>query len=338
MQTCRTRCERFERPLSLARVDADALHAARLDDLRVRAGLAGVYVPRLHALASALSRPAAADIVVEDVELEPSPLIDELREHARMLRGDARLAEVAQFLTALARARVATGDLAILASRAWLACGEMAYARYFARRAAEDETASETARALAGEILGTTPATEQSMNPPPVAPSRSVAPRAPPEGASLPPTERIEVAPRSVHPGAAEIVETMLAPPADTARIRMTELARDLARDYRLAYGVTLQTDAGAIEAMQRHLARRAGAATEEELTRHGALLSEILARTLGAYWIDTAPPKVGRWSMIVPPRARVWPIGRVYRFVERGAADGDLVEFYRELAAGKER
>jgi len=339
------------RPLDVARaVDEDARRAALVVELRTRAALAGVYRPRLHALASALSRQVPADLVIEtDVDVEPSPLVDELRSHGEMLRGDARLAEVAQFLTALAGADTARGharalppaaELAILAARAWLACGETAYARYFARRVLENDGASESARLAAAEILGSTAPTDQSMNPPPVRSARPPAVRigavlgpAHP-GASLPPTERIEMPPRTVRPPSIEIIETMESPAADTARIRMTELARSLARDYRLAYGVTLQTDAAAIEAMQRHLLRRAGAVREDELARHGALLSEILARTLGAYWIDTASDEVGRWSMVVPPRSRVWPVGRVHRFFQRGERDGDLVGFYRELEA----
>jgi hypothetical protein len=330
----------IDRPeLVAAAADEHAMRAALAIELRTRAALSDVYRPRLHALASALAVEQAADVVVDsDLEVEPSTLIDELRSHGDMLRGDGGLTDVAQFLTALARASDPAADLAILAARAWLACGETAYARYFARRVLENDGASESAYVAAEEILGATSPTDQSMNPPPV---RSMRP--PPvtiiavggaahPGASLPPTERIEVPPRSTRPASVEIVETMPAPAADTARIRMTELARALARDYRLAYGVTLQTDATAIEAMQRHLVRRAGSVKEDELARHGALLSEILARTLGAYWIDTSGAEVGRWSMIVPPSSRVWPVGRVHRFFQRGSADGDLVDFYREL------
>jgi hypothetical protein len=135
-----------------------------------------------------------------------------------------------------------------------------------------------------------------------------------------------------------EVVETMSQPEGDEIRSRMTQLARDLARDYRLSYGTTLKTDVVAIEAMQHHLRRRfehaqrdarASRQFDEELTRHGALLSEILVRTLGARWVDVSSPELGRWVMVVPPSTRVWPIGRVYRFFEQGDREGDLVSFY---------
>ena len=123
-------------------------------------------------------------------------------------------------------------------------------------------------------------------------------------------------------------------PEGDETRAEMTKLARELARDYRLAYGTTLKTDPVAIEAMQRHLRRRFASAErdETEITRHGALLSEILARVLGARWIETRGDDPGGWSMMVPPKTRVWPIGRVHRFLQQGSRESDLVAFYFEL------
>ena len=72
----------------------------------------------------------------------------------------------------------------------------------------------------------------------------------------------------------------------------------------------------------------------ELELTRHGALLSEILARSLGAQWVvaDFASQPMGHWSMLVPPGVGVWPIGRIYRFFRQGHREADLVTFYMEL------
>jgi hypothetical protein len=122
------------------------------------------------------------------------------------------------------------------------------------------------------------------------------------------------------------------------ARIAMTRLSRDLARDYRLWYGKSLRSNVLAIDAMQQHLAHRfAGAPiTDEgvawELRRHGAFLSEVLARALGAEWVDIGPTEPGYWAMQIPTSTRAWPIGRVYRFVALGHRARDLVSYYLEL------
>ena len=353
---------------SATRVATEAeVEAEIVQDLRARAALSRER-PRLHALASALSKrpssqppPGPPDLIVTDrVEYEPVPLIDELRSHTELLHGETHLRDVAKFLTAMASGEAPPSELAILASRAWLASGELGYARYFARRVTEDRAASQGARVAAIELLESTTKTNESMKPPPV---QSVVPISPivmlnepippppraPAGASLPPTP--EAAPPMPAPAMTrieplkerprvEVVETMSTPEGNEVRLHMTQLARELARDYRLSYGVTLKTDPIAIEAMQRHLRRRVGDAKtderrrgiETELTRHGALLSEILARTLGAQWIDTTGDEPGRFSMMVPPSTRVWPIGRVYRFFEQGPRESDLVAFYFEL------
>ena len=156
--------------------------------------------------------------------------------------------------------------------------------------------------------------------------------------------------------GRSEIVETLALPgglsdemlgeeatPTTPAqmRIAMTRVARALGRDYRLWYGTTLKTNAMAIEAMQRHLRRRFGDGgadpktekkLEIELTRHGALLGEILARILGGEWVDVSGDEPGRWTMTLGPTLRVWPIGRVYRFFKQGHREADLVAFYLDL------
>lgn len=122
------------------------------------------------------------------------------------------------------------------------------------------------------------------------------------------------------------------------ARVTFTLLARELGLDYRLKRGIELRADVSGIEAMQAvllesfpdHVIRSADDAYE--LRRHGALLSEILARRLDAEWIDISPNELGYWSMIVPPDTRVWPFGRVARLVEMGHRERDLVSYFFEL------
>lgn len=128
------------------------------------------------------------------------------------------------------------------------------------------------------------------------------------------------------------------------ARIAMTRLARDLARDYRLWYARTIRCDIMAIDMMQQHLLSRfSGAAIEDsvvawELRRHGALLSEIVARCLGGDWVDVGPSEPGYWVMSVPPAVRTCPIGRVYRFVALGRQERDLVDHFLALDAASRR
>jgi hypothetical protein len=122
------------------------------------------------------------------------------------------------------------------------------------------------------------------------------------------------------------------------ARVLFTRLSRELGRDYKAQYGIELRTDLRSIEIMQRHLTERFpdDEITREdqalEIRRHGAFLSEILARNLGAEWIDVGLSEVGYWAMNVPPATRVWPFGRVLRFVAMGHNERDLVSYYLEL------
>jgi len=124
------------------------------------------------------------------------------------------------------------------------------------------------------------------------------------------------------------------------ARIALTRLARELATEYRLGYGRALRCNVLAVDAMQHHLMHRfAGAHISDpgvawELRRHGALLSEIIARALGGGWVDIGPSEPGYWAMVVPPSTRTWPIGRVYRFVALGNRERDLVGYYLDLEA----
>lgn len=122
------------------------------------------------------------------------------------------------------------------------------------------------------------------------------------------------------------------------ARISFTLLAREVGLDYRLKRGIELRADVTGLEAMQAVLLEsfpdRAIRTAEDayELRRHGALLSEILARRLDAEWIDISPNELGYWAMIVPPDTRVWPFGRVARLVEMGHKERDLVSYFFEL------
>jgi hypothetical protein len=122
------------------------------------------------------------------------------------------------------------------------------------------------------------------------------------------------------------------------ARVLFTMLARELGLDYRLKRSLELRADVGGIESMQSVLLEafpdRIVRTAEDalELRRHGALLSEILARRLDAEWIDISPNELGYWSMIIPPDTRVWPFGRVARLVEMGHKERDLVSYFFEL------
>jgi hypothetical protein len=74
------------------------------------------------------------------------------------------------------------------------------------------------------------------------------------------------------------------------------------------------------------------------DLRRHGAFLSEVLARRLDAEWLDISPNELGYWVMIVPPDTRVWPFGRVLRFVAKGHKERDLVSYFLELSSRARR
>jgi hypothetical protein len=122
------------------------------------------------------------------------------------------------------------------------------------------------------------------------------------------------------------------------ARVSFTLLAREVGLDYRLKRGIELRADVSGLEAIQSVLLEsfpeHAIRTPEDayELRRHGALLSEILARRLDAEWIDISPNELGYWAMIVPPDTRVWPFGRVARLVEMGHKERDLVSYFFEL------
>ncbi|MEO6419648.1 MAG: hypothetical protein ABIP39_09595, partial [Polyangiaceae bacterium] len=124
------------------------------------------------------------------------------------------------------------------------------------------------------------------------------------------------------------------------ARIAFTHLSRELGREYRLRTGRELRTDLEGLELMQMTLRETfpdGVIRTQEEalfVRKHGAFLAELLARSLGAEWSDIAPSELGYWAMIVPPSTRVWPFGRVLRFLSVGTKERDLVSYYLELVA----
>jgi hypothetical protein len=79
---------------------------------------------------------------------------------------------------------------------------------------------------------------------------------------------------------------------------------------------------------------------TELEIRRHGAFLSELLARRLGARWADSPASDPKSWAMLIPSTSRpdevvrVWPFARCARFVAMGHRERDLVSYYLELEA----
>jgi len=146
------------------------------------------------------------------------------------------------------------------------------------------------------------------------------------------------------------------APPA--ARLAFTFLTRELGRELRMRHGVELQTDIEGLELAQRYLrekltdGRIRTREEEREVMRNGAFLSELLARRLGAFWVDLDSTDSARWAMLVPAGearggstveyppepTRVWPFARVLRFIAMGHKERDLVSYYLELEASTRR
>jgi hypothetical protein len=137
--------------------------------------------------------------------------------------------------------------------------------------------------------------------------------------------------------GAAEPMETLPRTVVD-ARLQFTLLARELGRSYEADLGIILRADISGIEAMQRVLFERyrdRAVTTPEaaaDVRRHGAFLSEVLARNLGGFWVDIGPNDIGYWAMVVPPGTRVWPFGRILRLIAMQHNERDLVSYYLEL------
>ena len=154
-------------------------------------------------------------------------------------------------------------------------------------------------------------------------------------------------------PGGVEKAETLSLPPGLhgesgasepsnplEARVYFTHRTRELGRLYRKRHDVELHMDVRSVEILQRHLAERFDGGELRtfddfvEVRLHGAFLSELLARRLGAEWTDVAVSEMGYWAMNVPPGVAVWPIGRVLRFVTMQHKERDLVSYFLELQA----
>jgi hypothetical protein len=124
------------------------------------------------------------------------------------------------------------------------------------------------------------------------------------------------------------------------ARVQFTYRSRELAREYEEDLGIVLRVDLASIEAMQAVLLERypertvATAEQKLDVQKHGALLSEILARTFRGFWVDIAPSDLGYWAMVVPPDTRVWPFGRILRLIAMQHKERDLVAYYLEIQA----
>jgi hypothetical protein len=131
------------------------------------------------------------------------------------------------------------------------------------------------------------------------------------------------------------------------ARLAFTYLARELARELRVRHGYDLRCDVEGLERAQRYLrealadGRVRNPEEEREVMRHGAFVSELLARRLGARWVDLESDDPGHWAMLVPSRTRteptdqvvwIWPFARVLRFVAMAHKERDLVSYYLEL------
>ncbi len=152
--------------------------------------------------------------------------------------------------------------------------------------------------------------------------------------------------------GKVELVESFSDPPppaaraderaraAYDARVQCAAMARELAMLYRTQHGIELRNDLTSLEAVQAELMARyhdTGVRTVAamlDLRRHGAYLSEVIARSLRATWLDVSKSELGHWTMFVPPDTRVWPFARVLRFVTMGSKERDLVAYFLELHA----
>jgi hypothetical protein len=111
---------------------------------------------------------------------------------------------------------------------------------------------------------------------------------------------------------------------------------------------VELRCDVEGLEIAQRYLIEEQAALADQAVDasatqgtrRYGAFLSELLARRLGARWVALPSGDPAGWAMLVPSTSRpdevlrIWPFGRITRFVAMGHKERDLVSYYLELEA----
>ncbi len=155
-----------------------------------------------------------------------------LRARAALLRGNEPPRSVAQTLSEVAEENQGFHEATLIAARTWLAAGEDAHARYFARRLFDDPSAGDSERLVALEILEATTATDLSHAPPPVQGPADVLRFAPPrvpvfsplaqvpppwafpaDGASLRPPAPSAPVPRPSHPPDVPAPVTQRSPP-----------------------------------------------------------------------------------------------------------------------------
>lgn len=155
--------------------------------------------------------------------------------------------------------------------------------------------------------------------------------------------------PSSVPTPAPELAETLSLPPGlhgqapardvvpscpHEARLFHTHLSRGLGRLYRERWGIILRADRAGIESMQRLLGARFPSKkirTFDDarfVIEHGALLTEVFARTCGAEWIDLRARELGEWRMVVPGGFAFAPFDHVVDFVTRRPGE-DLVALF---------
>ena len=128
------------------------------------------------------------------------------------------------------------------------------------------------------------------------------------------------------------------------ARFACTHLARELGRELSVRHGVDIRLDVQGLEYAQSALretlpdGRIYNMDHQRCIMRTGAFLSELLARRVGARWVDLESSDPGLWAMRVASRTRpgdatrIWPIGRVLRFVVHSHKERDLVSYFLEL------
>jgi hypothetical protein len=133
---------------------------------------------------------------------------------------------------------------------------------------------------------------------------------------------------------------------AAAARFACTHLARELGRELNARHGVEIRADVQGLELSQRYLreeipdGRISNSDHQRSIMRTGAFLSELLARSVAATWIDLESADPGLWAMRVARHSRpgeatrIWPIGRVLRFIVHSHKERDLVSYYLELEA----